>query len=109
MSAISLESTSSDSFDISSQTDLEESKKDANEYKIKQTLILTFLTYGATSGVFYAIGNEAPLLNAFIPTTAYFISTLEAPKVQNLATRIKNSISRCFCTSKNINRADNLV
>ena len=65
--------------DIGNQTykhPFEEKKSDKNVYKIKEVLTLSLLTYAATSGVFYLIGNEDPLLNAFVPTTGYFISTL---------------------------------
>ncbi len=81
--------------DVSAQTD-DEKKSDIKTYKIKEVLTLSLLTYAATSGVFYLIGNEAPLLNAFVPTTGYFISTLEKEKVVNLAQRIKNTLMSCF-------------
>lgn len=87
--------------DVYSQTDTEETspekkKSDSSAYKIKEVLTLSLLTYAATSGVFYLIGNEAPLANALVPTTGYFISTLEKEKVVNLAQRAKNTIQSCF-------------
>ena len=44
-----------------------------------RVLFLLLLTYCATSVVFWLIGVPRPLLNALIPTTAYYLSTLSLP------------------------------
>lgn len=40
------------------------------------TLLVLFLTYAFTACLFYMIGVENYLLNALIPTLAYYLSTL---------------------------------
>lgn len=94
----------------STQTDTIEKKPDIKVYKIKEVVALTLLTYLATSAVFYSIGNDSPLLNAFVPTTGYFISTLESEKMLNLAQRIISSIQSCFSfLSKKIANTDGTI
>ena len=44
-----------------------------------RVLFLLVLTYCATSVVFWLIAVPRPLLNALIPTTAYYLSTLSLP------------------------------
>ncbi|NGX63481.1 MAG: hypothetical protein KR126chlam6_00893 [Candidatus Anoxychlamydiales bacterium] len=91
--AIAIKEPKSTSKEIGSQTDPIE---DVKVYKIKEVIALTLLTYMATFAVFYAIGNENPFLNAFVPTTGYFISTLKMEEVKNLANRVTDTIQSYF-------------
>ena len=46
------------------------------ETSVLRRVLITVLTYGVTSVVFWLIAVPAPLLNALIPTVGYFLSTL---------------------------------
>ncbi|NGX28267.1 MAG: hypothetical protein K940chlam1_00442 [Candidatus Anoxychlamydiales bacterium] len=76
------------------EAELENSKK----YNIKETAALSIITYGVCSSIFLAIGNDSPLLNAFIPTTGFVISTFVKDKIFNLFQRAKNCLN-CFRSS----------
>lgn len=78
------------------EAEIENSKK----YKITEVAALSFITYGVCSSVFLAIGNDSPLLNAFIPTTGFIISTFVKDKVLTLFQRAKSCLN-CFGSSKN--------
>ena len=55
-----------------------ESEK-AWENSLSRRVLLLLLTYLVTSSVFWIINIPSPWLNAWIPTTAYFLSTLTMP------------------------------
>lgn len=48
-----------------------------------RVLLLLILTYLICSLVFWLIGAPYPLLNALIPTTGYYLSTLSLPLVRH--------------------------
>ena len=47
-----------------------------------RVVFLVILTYFVTSMVFWLIGVPSPFLNALIPTTGYYLSTLSLPFVK---------------------------
>ena len=49
------------------------------ETSISRAFVLLVITYCTTSVVFWLIAVPRPLLNALIPTTAYYLSTLSLP------------------------------
>jgi len=55
---------------------------------------LVLLTYLVTSMVFWLIAVPSPLINALIPTTGYYLSTLSLPIVKKWWTNGRNSSTR---------------
>ncbi len=47
-----------------------------------RVVFLILLTYVVTATVFWSIGSPNPFLNALIPTTGYYLSTLSLPIVK---------------------------
>ncbi len=54
------------------------------ETSLTRKLLLSGLTYGITTLVFWKIAVPDPLANALIPTTGYIISTLSIPWAKRL-------------------------
>lgn len=52
------------------------------ETSITRVGLVCVFTYIATATVFATIGEKDYLINAFIPTTAFFVSTLSLPPVK---------------------------
>ncbi len=57
-------------------------KEKAWESSLFRITLLVFLTYVVTSLVFWTIDIPRPMLNALIPTSAYYVSTLTLPFIR---------------------------
>jgi hypothetical protein len=52
------------------------------ETSLFRTLFISALTYIVASIVLYFLGSNSPLLNAFVPTVGYFLSTQSLPFIK---------------------------
>ena len=64
------------------------------EASVVRIVVLLGLTYVVTSLVFWLIAVPRPLLNALIPTTAYYLSTLSLPIVQRWWIRRRQDLTQ---------------